>query len=514
MLLTFLLVFLALFLVLQSTQGNDSYLRKNSTFAEYNASDLITFTVEGPSVRETEYEKETRRIDKIKSEIEVDLDIEDFDQIRLKVAPLVGDAASGSLNIKQISNIYDYMCSNSNWGYLNDPRGLDWFQNATYTLRTADSNHKVGYGDCDDFAILMASFIENIGGATTVVLASDPGGSGHVYAEVFMGKLSTNEQKINSIIEWLRKKYHNQDIGYDIPNPMSEEVWLNLDYNSLCPGGPPIKMAKNIPLVLREGVGKRALMSWNESLAKTLPSIPDLPQKESEYKLNYSLREATALREAEEDEEAIKGYEEIIKTTSPIEYPYEYGSALDGIGVAYKHLASKNEKERYLLRAINSYKEALDIRTIERFPIDYAKTQNNLGVAYSSLGWVRNKESNLMLAITAFQEALKIRTIQSYPIDYAQTQNDLGNSYSLLAEVRDEEDNIMLAMRAYQEALKIRTVESYPLDYAKTQTVLGYAYVDLSEVRDEEANLKLALKAFQEALKRTETIGGERDKTQ
>ena len=114
----------------------------------------------------------------------------------------------------------------------------------------------------------MASFIENIGGATTVVLASDPGRSGHVYAEVYLGRLGQDEEKINSIMEWLRKEYHNKDIGYDILDPSSGEVWINLDYNSLCPGGPPVKMARNIPLVLRGEFSKRTLMPWDEEFGK------------------------------------------------------------------------------------------------------------------------------------------------------------------------------------------------------------------------------------------------------
>ncbi|TFH50344.1 MAG: tetratricopeptide repeat protein, partial [Methanothrix sp.] len=410
--LALLLACLVLLLVLHSALGNDSYLRKNCTFVEYNASELLAFTLAGPSsMSEDAYHTVERRADKIKSDIEVGLDIEAFDQIRPRLIPLIGDSTSGSLNIKQICNIYDYMCGN--WGYINDPRGLDWFQNATYTMKMGDLGYKMGFGDCDDFAILMASFIENIGGATTVVLASDPGRSGHVYAEVYLGRLGQDEENINSIIEWLRKKYSNQDIGYDIPDPASGEVWLCLDYNALCPGGPPVKMARNIPLVLRGEMGKRALMPWEEALAKRLPTIPELPQKESDYELNYLLRDATALREAGEYEGAIKGYEEIIKTTSPTEYPYEYGSALNGIGLAYNRLAQVKDKEKYLRKAISSCKEALKIFTVESYPIDYASTQNNLGNAYGSLADVRDKETNLMLAIEACREALKIYTVES-----------------------------------------------------------------------------------------------------
>jgi tetratricopeptide (TPR) repeat protein len=418
-------IVLVLLLLIHPSLGNDSYLRKNSTFVEYNGSEIISFApLEVNNCPE-------KRLNEIKSDIEVCLDIENFDQIRPRVIPLVGNA-SGNLNIKQICNIYNYMCSN--WGYINDPRGREVFQHATYTLKMGDLDNKIGYGDCDDFAILMASFIENIGGATMVVLASDPSGrSGHIFAEVYLGKLGPDGQNIDHIIEWLRKKYNNSEIGYDIPEPVSGEIWLNLDYNTMHPGGSTKKMAKSIPLVLRGETAKKALTPSNDFLKNTFQSVPDLLQNESEYKLNYLLRNATALQGDGEYEEAIKEYEEIIKEASQSDFPYEVGSALNGMGAAYKCLSIKNDKENYLQRAISSYKESLNVLAMESYPMDYAWTQAGLGDAYRRLAEDSDKETNLKLAIDAYEKAIKILTAESHPVDYAQIQTSLGDAYMRLA---------------------------------------------------------------------------------
>jgi len=83
------------------------------------------------------------------------------------------------------------------------------------------------------------------------------------------------------------------------------------------------------------------------------------------------------------------------------------------------------EKAKYMKVAIEAYQNFLKIRTEEQFPIDYATTQNNLGIAYRKLAEVEDKAQNCKKAIEAYQNALKIRTLEQFPIQYARTQRNL-----------------------------------------------------------------------------------------
>lgn len=47
-------------------------------------------------------------------------------------------------------------------------------------IRLGEEIGRAGAGDCDDFAIIMAAFIENIGGTTRINLVHDES-QGHAY---------------------------------------------------------------------------------------------------------------------------------------------------------------------------------------------------------------------------------------------------------------------------------------------------------------------------------------------
>jgi transglutaminase-like putative cysteine protease len=70
----------------------------------------------------------------------------------------------GEKTIEQIASIYNYLKngdgSKKGWGYVSDPRGIDYFMFANQTLKNGDRANCVGGGDCDDFAILMSALIE------------------------------------------------------------------------------------------------------------------------------------------------------------------------------------------------------------------------------------------------------------------------------------------------------------------------------------------------------------------
>lgn len=71
-----------------------------------------------------------------------------------------------------------------NWLYVTDPfTGTDTWRSASETIEAYYFSQKKGYsGDCDDFAILMASFARQLGFDSHIVAAFGKDG-GHAYAE-------------------------------------------------------------------------------------------------------------------------------------------------------------------------------------------------------------------------------------------------------------------------------------------------------------------------------------------
>ena len=105
-----------------------------------------------------------------------------------------------------------------------------------------------GAGDCDDFAILMSSLIENIGVSTRIILAHGPFG-GHAYAEVYLGKLDDEDHKVERILNWIRNEYNTGEVRTHI-DMNTGDVWLNLDWSAEHPGGPFFEAESHDPISL------------------------------------------------------------------------------------------------------------------------------------------------------------------------------------------------------------------------------------------------------------------------
>ena len=138
----------------------------------------------------------------------------------------------GEYNLNQVSKVYDAL--RKGWYYYSDPSYKDKFKNANRTLQDGKISNTIGVGDCDDFAILMASLLESLQGSTRIVFAYDQDTRlNHAYAEVYLGKKS--DPQADELIGWLKDEYNQSEIpGQSVTN---DEVWLNLDYNSTYPGG-------------------------------------------------------------------------------------------------------------------------------------------------------------------------------------------------------------------------------------------------------------------------------------
>ena len=133
----------------------------------------------------------------------------------------------GGYNFRQVFTIYDDLINK--WNYVNDPNSMDLIASASFSI-------EAGFvGDCDDYAVTMATLIECIGGKTRIISASNKK-SGHAYAELFVG----GEQKREEVLYVINKRYmDNYPAG--IPVHFSKDdlgnYWLNLDWTSKHPGG-------------------------------------------------------------------------------------------------------------------------------------------------------------------------------------------------------------------------------------------------------------------------------------
>lgn len=133
--------------------------------------------------------------------------------------------APGRFNMKQICEIFDY-CYN-NWHYVNDPAGTE------YVARASESIHNSLSGDCDDFAVLMASCIIAIGGEASIITASRGDGRGHAYAEVCISSFSEND-----VLSVVRARFPQYNISSLHISSHDGKTWLNLDWQAGYPGGP------------------------------------------------------------------------------------------------------------------------------------------------------------------------------------------------------------------------------------------------------------------------------------
>jgi hypothetical protein len=137
--------------------------------------------------REEKFIKKDLTINKI-SEAEGDL-IQVEGLIRKEVTELTIDLNIGSNQIHQIIGMRDYVFSQ--WHYVFDPAtGHDTWRSAEATLSL---KYKGEYpGDCDDFAILIASFARQIGLKSRVIGAYNGNGSGHAFAEFLVPEIDPN----------------------------------------------------------------------------------------------------------------------------------------------------------------------------------------------------------------------------------------------------------------------------------------------------------------------------------
>ncbi|GAB3204041.1 hypothetical protein ABID22_003261 [Pontibacter aydingkolensis] len=110
-----------------------------------------------------------------------------------------------------------------NWKYVNDPLGMDYYSPPTESMGLLA-------GDCDDYAILMASSVMAIGGEARIVISPS-----HMYTEVKVGTI----EDIDKVSFAIRTLFPDEVNGGKIHfHETGGELWVNFDYTGSYPGGP------------------------------------------------------------------------------------------------------------------------------------------------------------------------------------------------------------------------------------------------------------------------------------
>ena len=137
----------------------------------------------------------------------------------------------GPYHVEQVARVWNEV--RARWHYVNDPRGQEYFAKASESIQNDYA------GDCDDFAIVLASMITAIGGDARVVMMDGPGG-GHAYAEAC---LNDPPDTIRDKLAAFYRAHRDARLGRQTLSEIHYRpsatcpVWLNLDWNAGVPGG-------------------------------------------------------------------------------------------------------------------------------------------------------------------------------------------------------------------------------------------------------------------------------------
>ena len=147
-------------------------------------------------------------------------------------AAQVASRDQGAFHVGQVAAIWTEV--RGHWSYVNDPRGNEYFAHASETIDNRTEERLVG--DCDDFAVLLVSMIEAVGGDARVVM-SDGALGGHAYAEACVpGEPDAIVRDLQAHYRRARSRQRVTQVHYRTDATCA--VWLNLDWSAQVPGGP------------------------------------------------------------------------------------------------------------------------------------------------------------------------------------------------------------------------------------------------------------------------------------
>lgn len=147
------------------------------------------------------------------------------DEVRPEAAALIAtENADRLLNLGQLCDLYD---SAGDWEYLNDPAGRDYFAHPF-------ESHRIRRGDCDDYAIYIASLASAVGFEADIVVGTLRSGQYHAFPEVCLGRMD-----VETVCDYLRARYklsRTQRIYFR--NDDDHNLYITLE-RGLFPGASP-----------------------------------------------------------------------------------------------------------------------------------------------------------------------------------------------------------------------------------------------------------------------------------
>lgn len=135
--------------------------------------------------------------------------------------------SQGEFSIEQVCEIFDYCYKK--WRYVNDPKGQDYIARASETISASLT------GDCDDFAVLVASCILSCGGDACIVCATGSNGN-HAYPEVDINSFR-GHRDLSYIQNVISTRFSSYSPGAPTIRESGGHLWLNLDWQAAYPGG-------------------------------------------------------------------------------------------------------------------------------------------------------------------------------------------------------------------------------------------------------------------------------------
>jgi tetratricopeptide (TPR) repeat protein len=130
-------------------------------------------------------------------------------------------------------------------------------------------------------------------------------------------------------------------------------------------------------------------------------------------------------RSAEDIEEAIMIYSQLLPTLSLPNDAARRGAVFLGLGWAY-YLRTRGSPQKNLKKALKAFAEALAYYTRETDPYTWASISAMRGKIYSMMDRGTNV-SMLLLSIERYEEALEIFTEAAYPDDWDEISEQLAN---------------------------------------------------------------------------------------
>ncbi|NQZ75523.1 MAG: hypothetical protein HRT61_05340 [Ekhidna sp.] len=142
-------------------------------------------------------------------------------------------------------------------------------------------------------------------------------------------------------------------------------------------------------------------------------------------------------------QEAIKAFQEVLKTIKQSDFPYWFADIHHRLGVLYAEMPEEQQK-RSIWAAVSatSFQEALTFFTKDEYPFEYAAVCHNYATALINYP-AAVKTDNIEKALHYFNESLAIRTAEELPrertvtlLNYLEASWEASNINSMMEKVR------------------------------------------------------------------------------